>query len=447
MFPTEPIQRYIRLSSAKNIDELARVRAREVAEARRKLPNKSGMRLRAIMQPTVNFTKSRVDCWIQIVRDACKEANRPVDNEVRGYILAEVHNVCEATKEHAAQALALTMRQEGMENLPGVQESLSAQLDRDISQIESEIRRELKLEELKEDVQKSADLTQHAPAAATLPVRPEAHATIELPIPTSSKWTPGEKWGIPIGALTLIATVVGIISSRDFRVWAHIERPEMPTVAPKLVDPAPQPEPEVRPDNRLHKPKSPPKMTTAVSQSVPSSVPANPTSGTQTQLERLVEINQRLSESDRARLSDAFYDFATVIDQANGMWAKANRVDVDLKANDLETRKTRLNEVLILDKDYRQAFRAVRQKRHYYQEQIDYIFGDNPDNDASIVTNAATDYLNFLTSIEGLQGKDEKAITNLLSGELNRYQTATTRFELWRQECARRLQRMRDSIK
>ena len=188
-------------------------------------------------------------------------------------------------------------------------------------------------------------------------------------------------------------------------------------------------------------------MTTAVSQSVPSSVPANPTSGTQTQLERLVEINQRLSESDRARLSDAFYDFATVIDQANGMWAKANRVDVDLKANDLETRKTRLNEVLILDKDYRQAFRAVRQKRHYYQEQIDYIFGDNPDNDASIVTNAATDYLNFLTSIEGLQGKDEKAITNLLSGELNRYQTATTRFELWRQECARRLQRMRDSIK
>jgi hypothetical protein len=444
MFPTEPIERYIRLSSTKSIEELARVRAEEVAEARRRFPNKSGMQLRAIMQPTVNFTKSRLDCWIQIVRHACKEANRPVDNEVRTYMLTEVHNVCEATKKHAAQALGLTMRQEGMEHIPGVQESLSAELDGQISQIESRIRRELKIEELREDVQKSAELTQHASTYPATSARLETHAETERPVVAKPKWTSGEKWGIPIGALTLIATVVGTISNHDFRVWAHIERPTIQVpVSLKDVTVAP-------PIDNTPKPKSfKPKMTAKpmASESVSSPVPANPSKGTQNQLERLVETNRRLPEPDRARLSDALYDFSTTIDLANSMWAKANRVDVDLKSNDIETRKIRLNEVLSLDKNYRQAFRAVRQKRHYFEEQIDYIFGDNPDNDASIVTNAATDYLNFLTSIEGLQGRDQKAIADLLSGELSRYQTATTRFDAWRQECAKRLQRMRDSIK
>jgi hypothetical protein len=450
VFPTEPIQRYIRLASSKSTDDLTRIRATEVVEARRKLPNKSGMRLAAITQPNVNFTKSQINSWMQIVRDACKEANRPVDNEVRSYMIAEVHKMCETAKIHTAQALGLTIKQEGMQQIPGVQESLSAQFDRQISQIESEILRELKLEELREDVKKSAATVNAAPISEETPaIAPVALQPRFLPTRKKHTWTSFEKWTVFLTTIAIGLACLTLYSSHEFRVWAHIERPEMPTVAPKVVDPAPQAKPDVRSSSRLPKLKSPPRVEVkpAVPQSGPSPVPANPIGGTQTQLERLVETNQRLSESDRARLSDALYDFSTIIDQANSVWAKANRVDVDLKSNDIETRKARLNEVLALDKNYRQAFHAVRQKRHYYQEQIDYIFGDSADNDAAIVINAATDYLNFLSSVESLQGKDEKALVDLLSGEFNRYQTATTRFGLWRQECARRLQRMRDSIK
>ena len=53
-------------------------------------------------------------------------------------------------------ALGLTLQRESMQQVPGVRESLSAQLNQQISQIETEIGRELKIEELKENVQKSA---------------------------------------------------------------------------------------------------------------------------------------------------------------------------------------------------------------------------------------------------------------------------------------------------
>jgi hypothetical protein len=59
----------------------------EVTAARLKYQSPSGMRLRAIMQPAVESATARINALVQIVRDACKEANRPVDNEVRAYVL------------------------------------------------------------------------------------------------------------------------------------------------------------------------------------------------------------------------------------------------------------------------------------------------------------------------------------------------------------------------
>jgi uncharacterized protein YoxC len=188
--------------------------------------------------------------------------------------------------------------------------------------------------------------------------------------------------------------------------------------------------------------------TPGASQPIPQAEsPLNPSGQPLTQLARLIEINRRLSEPDRARFSDALYDFEVSIDQANGVWAKANRVDVDLKSNDIEYRKTRLHEVISTAKDYEQAFRSVRQKRHYFDEQIAYIFGDNADNNASIVSNAASAYLYILNTIEHVQSKDDKPILDLILDQHNRYQPAITNFEIWRQECVRRLQQMRDSIK
>src|SRR5271170_6725339 len=171
MFPTDPIRNYINLSFSKKIGELAQTYAAEVTAARLKFPSTGGVRLRAIMEPSVRHAKARVDSWIQIVREACKEANQPVDHEVRAYILAEVHNLCKGARIHTAQVLASTLKRESAEHLPGVRDSLSNRLDHQIKQIESDVRQQFKLEELKEDVRKSAkpEVSAHVPEKEPIP--------------------------------------------------------------------------------------------------------------------------------------------------------------------------------------------------------------------------------------------------------------------------------------
>jgi hypothetical protein len=251
MFPTEPIRNYINLSFARKTDEIAQKYAADVVAARLKFPNPSGMRLEAIMQPAVESTSARINSWIQIVRDACKEANRPVDNEVRGYMLAEVRSMCASARQHTAHALAMTLQRESAENLPGVRESLSAQLNQRISQIETDIGRELKIEELKENVQKSAERVDPKPAIPDRSPAPPIQYIdkgVETLTPAAGKvnreWTGAEKWGTGIAAVTLLVTGIGLLSSHDFRVWVGIEHP---TPAPQVETPKPRLDPPVTP--------------------------------------------------------------------------------------------------------------------------------------------------------------------------------------------------------
>jgi len=169
MFPTEPIRNYINLSFTTKINELAKIYATEVTTARQNFPSPGGVRLREIMQPSVRHAQAKIEAWVQIVRDACKEANRPVDDEVRAYMLAEVHNQCEGARIHTARALASTLKRESAEHLPGVRESLTSRLDLQIKQIETDIGRELKIEELKQNVQRDAVKETPAPDAAPIP--------------------------------------------------------------------------------------------------------------------------------------------------------------------------------------------------------------------------------------------------------------------------------------
>jgi hypothetical protein len=99
-----------------------------------------------------------------------------------------------------------------MQQAEGPQESLSAELDRQISQIESEVRRELKIEELKENVQKSIECAVPRPVIPDVPAQPIiAHTDnrVETLAPTagktSHKWTGAEKWGTGIAAVTPVS--------------------------------------------------------------------------------------------------------------------------------------------------------------------------------------------------------------------------------------------------
>jgi hypothetical protein len=157
MFPTEPIRRYIQLSFGKKIDETAAAYAHEVSQIRLNMSPSSGMYFRAIVDAGVRVQKAKVYAWIEIVRAACHEANRPVDNEVRGYMLGEIHNMCEGGKVHIAHALANQITQNGLKFPDNLLSSLTARASSRVGAIESEIARDFKIEELKEGVKQSVE--------------------------------------------------------------------------------------------------------------------------------------------------------------------------------------------------------------------------------------------------------------------------------------------------
>ncbi|MGH9738597.1 MAG: hypothetical protein ACRD4X_08410 [Candidatus Acidiferrales bacterium] len=121
------------------------------------------------MLASVRHRESSIQGWIEIVRAACAEASVPVDNEVRQYILAEVHSKCEAAKPQVAGFLAVRIKQAEMSSATGLEKSLLEEAVRRISMIESEIRRELKLEELKEHLKVKDQSKRRPEISQTLP--------------------------------------------------------------------------------------------------------------------------------------------------------------------------------------------------------------------------------------------------------------------------------------
>jgi hypothetical protein len=224
MFPTDPISRYINLSFAKRSDELARVFAQQVSEEQQKYPPRSGMYFRAIMMASVQHQQSRIRAWAETVREACAEANRPVDDEVRNYMLAQIHTMCEGAKKQIAQSLALRIKQNQMGAVVGLEQSLVADADRRISAIESQITRELKLRELKEGLKSDAqarNAVEKTPPL-TVPDSEHVHQTIG-----SSKWTRDQKIALGVGiALALIAlvTIAVMIAAPEIRSRLKLDK-------------------------------------------------------------------------------------------------------------------------------------------------------------------------------------------------------------------------------
>ena len=151
----------------------------EVMAARQKFPEPWGNRLREIMQPKVETTRAKINSWVQIVRDACKEANRPVDNEVRAYVLAEVHNRCEGAQSTRRapwlQPCSESPQHSRGARIPYVSAGPSDQTNR------NRIGRELKIEELREDVRKSATPEVSARAPEKEPIPLVLHSTDKRP--------------------------------------------------------------------------------------------------------------------------------------------------------------------------------------------------------------------------------------------------------------------------
>jgi hypothetical protein len=162
------------------------------------------------------------------------------------------------------------------------------------------------------------------------------------------------------------------------------------------------------------------------------------------------EGNKTLSKGDRDRLTDAFFEFSQILDEANTAWGKANRIKVDESGpllKDLEKRRSKIPEIESSAKEFEKHFYESRQKWKYYDVQISSIFGVDPDNHALILRNAVDEYATHLDSLLAIKNIDELNLRKLLWVEDIRYDEAIQRFALWKQECERRLEQAKSSLR
>ena len=174
----------------------------------------------------------------------------------------------------------------------------------------------------------------------------------------------------------------------------------------------------------------------------------------QTELDALTAINKGMSDGDKERLSNAFFDFSKVLDQANKLLGEANRAGAQLNqamkgdslAIDIELHRGEFREVLASAKEYERVFSESRHKWSHYDINIRYIYGDNPENNAAIIQNAVADYLFLLNLWTTTVNKEGKSLVGLLGPMQKEFNKETRRFSQWRQNCMHRLEEMKQSI-
>jgi len=119
-----------------------------------------------------------------------------------------------------------------------------------------------------------------------------------------------------------------------------------------------------------HSPPPPVSSKTQPKLPVPPSQQTGPSRQPQSKLDRLIEINGRLSEGDRARLTNALYEFSEAISQANLLWGRANQAGARLNqawqdgsiAKNFDAHKITLSAINSSAKEFKQSFPQLRDK-------------------------------------------------------------------------------------
>lgn len=176
----------------------------------------------------------------------------------------------------------------------------------------------------------------------------------------------------------------------------------------------------------------------------------------QTQAERVMQINKNLPKGDRDRLADVLYDFSKTLDQMTDLGYKANfelaQVSNDVRSgtivSDYGEHKKTLRGISNPAKEMARSFLISReQKWQYYQDQMSYVFGDNPDNEGpNAIINATEGYANALDQWSSIQDRGSKGALTLLSTAQEESDRYLRTFFTWRQGCEARLAQMKQSI-
>jgi len=176
--------------------------------------------------------------------------------------------------------------------------------------------------------------------------------------------------------------------------------------------------------------------------------------------DRVLAINARLTESDRNRFTDALAEYEKLLTDSRNLYGEIdaegiplNRSEGELPQTIFEARSKRLNELETRGQGYQRALTDSRSKwQQLFNDQTQYVFGDNPDNRGPMAL------LNAISVAQGYLGASRYVSTEQDIGPLaaNRYfhGIASAQFQErlkifidWNKECFVRLAEMRSSIR
>jgi hypothetical protein len=173
--------------------------------------------------------------------------------------------------------------------------------------------------------------------------------------------------------------------------------------------------------------------------------------------DRVVAINARLTESDRNRFSDALAEFEKSLTDGRDLFYKINEEGGKF-GNDFRSGSV-ANSFSLYEKSwadltdegwkYQKSFPLLRTKwQQQFDDQTQYIFGDNPDNQGpTALINATSVYKGFLQAWKTVPRSGSIHGDYFLGLANNEYQVRMKMFGDWNRGCFSRLTEMRDSIR
>jgi hypothetical protein len=162
-----------------------------------------------------------------------------------------------------------------------------------------------------------------------------------------------------------------------------------------------------------------------------------------------------LSGGDRTALTNALLEFSEVLDEGNEIFGQANTEGANIGqtwrsgtiVQDFQTHKDALRKIDESAKKLAKSFPVVRNKWRLYQEQVDYIFGDNPDNEGpNALINAVEGYSNNIDRWLKIQNREQRAILDLFNDQQREFQSFLSTFSRLWQGSNRRLAEIKKSI-
>jgi hypothetical protein len=168
-----------------------------------------------------------------------------------------------------------------------------------------------------------------------------------------------------------------------------------------------------------------------------------------------VDIIKRLpSAKDHERLAEAFHDFSKFLDNGEKLWMSINLVanQIALIRQDGSIIKNIVDydrlfaDAVTASKGYYDELGNIKQQWKYYERQIGYIAGDDPENKVSIPLNAINEFKIYFDRWWKIQNKDDNSVKDLLSYPQNTLDKANRSFLDWRRGCEARLGLLKDAL-